>query len=129
MQITIDNADHRPIYQQVADEIKGLIARGDLGEGATLPPVRQLAADLGVNMNTIATAYGELQNEGLIAVRHGSGATVTSRRTSEENRPSPETLRKTIRAALTQMVLAGMRRAEIMSLVTDELRGLLKGAK
>src|SRR5690242_21634836 len=108
MFLSIDTADPRPIYQQVADGIKELIARGDLGEGATLPPVRQLAADLGVNMNTIAAAYGELQNEGLISIRHGSGATVTSRRTSEDNRPSPETLRKTIRAALTQMVLAGM---------------------
>jgi GntR family transcriptional regulator len=129
MQITIDNADHRPIYQQVADEIKALIARGELGEGATLPPVRQLAADLGVNMNTIATAYGELQSEGLIVVRHGSGATVTSRRTSLESRPSQDALRKSMRATLTQMVLSGMRRAEIMSMVTDELRGLLKGAK
>jgi GntR family transcriptional regulator len=129
MRITIDSADQRPIYQQVADEIKTLIARGDLGEGATLPPVRQLAADLGVNMNTIATAYGELQNEGLIVVRHGSGARVTSRRTSAESRPSREALRKSMRAALTQMMLSGMRRAEIMRLVVDELRGLLKGAK
>src|SRR5262249_21537257 len=129
MQITIDTADQRPIYQQVADEIRALIARGELGEGAALPTMRQLAADLGVNMNTIATAYGELQNEGLIAVRHGSGATVTSRRTSAESRPSREALRKSMRAALTQMVLSGMRRAEIMNLVADELRGLLKGAK
>jgi GntR family transcriptional regulator len=129
MQISIDNADQRPIYQQVADEIRALIARGELGEGAALPPMRQLAADLGVNMNTIATAYGELQKEGLIAVRHGSGATVASRRTSAESRPSEDVLRKSMRAALTQMILSGMRRAEIMSLVADELRGLLKGAK
>jgi len=126
MLITIDAEDRRPIYQQVADEIKALIARGELAEGATLPPVRQLAADLGVNLNTIATAYRELQSEGLLAVKHGSGAVVTSRQTLVTDR---EELRKPLRAALTQMALAGMRRAEILSIVTDELRGLLKGAK
>ena len=126
MLITIDTEDRRPIYRQVADEIKALIARGELAEGATLPPVRQLAADLGVNLNTIATAYRELQSEGLLAVKHGSGAVVTSRQTSAT---SQEDLRKPLRAALTQMALAGLRRAEILSIVTDELRGLLKGAK
>src|SRR5215813_4516390 len=118
--ITIDTEDRRPIYRQVAEEIKALIARGELAEGATLPPVRQLAADLGVNMNTIATAYRELQDEGLLAVRHGSGAVVASRRTSAESRPSQDDLRRSVRAALTQMVLAGMQRTEIMTLVADE---------
>lgn len=126
MLITVDAEDRRPIYQQVADEIKELIARGELAEGATLPPVRQLAADLGVNLNTIATAYRELQSEGLLTVKHGSGAVVASRQTSAANQ---EDFRKPLRAALTQMALAGMRRAEILRIVTDELRGLLKGAK
>src|SRR5208283_3897726 len=68
MLLTINTDDPRPIYQQVADGIKELIAGGKLEEGAALPPVRQLAADLGVNLNTIATAYRELQKEGLITV-------------------------------------------------------------
>jgi DNA-binding transcriptional regulator YhcF (GntR family) len=130
MRITIDQADLRPIYQQVADEIGTLITMGELRAGASLPPVRQLAADLGVNMNTIATAYRLLQEAGLVTIRHGSGAVVAApRQTKAVNRPSTEDLRRGIRAALTQLVLAGMRRAEIMSLVADELRGLLKGAK
>ncbi|HSQ24044.1 MAG TPA: GntR family transcriptional regulator, partial [Pyrinomonadaceae bacterium] len=60
MYITIDETDRRPVYRQVADEIKGLIARGALSEGMALPPVRQVADDLGVNLNTIAAAYREL---------------------------------------------------------------------
>ena len=126
MYITVDADDRRPIYQQVADGIKALIARGELREGATLPPVRQLAADLGVNLNTVATAYRELQNEGLITVRHGSGAVVASRTAAER---TEDELRTPLRTALTQLVLAGLPRAEIMSIVADELRGLLKGAK
>jgi len=124
--ITVDAGDRRPIYQQVADGIKALIARGELREGASLPPVRQLAADLGVNLNTVATAYRELQNEGLITVKHGSGAVVASRTATEQTQ---DQLRTPLRTALTQLVLAGLPRAEIMSIVADELRGLLKGAK
>lgn len=126
MHITIDDADPRPIYRQVTDEIKSLIARGELREGAALPPVRQLAADLGVNLNTIATAYRELQSEGLLTVKHGAGATVSSRRSSEA---SIEDLRKPLRSALTSLVLAGLPRVEIMNIVQGELRGLLKGAQ
>lgn len=126
MYIVIDENDRRPIYQQVVDEIKALIARGELRAGAALPPVRQVAADLGVNLNTIATAYRELQREGLINVRHGSGAVVASRTAQLK---TDDELRKPLRAALTQLVLAGMARGEIMSVVGDELRGLLKGNK
>jgi len=126
MFITIDEADARPIYVQVAEEIKALIARGELAEGAQLPPVRQLAADLGVNLNTVATAYRELQGEGLLSIRHGAGAVVSSRTARDK---SEEELRKPLRAALTGLVLAGLPRVEIMNLVQSELRALLKGAK
>ena len=128
MHITIDEADGRPIYRQIADELKALMARGELREGAPLPPVRQLAGDLGVNLNTVAIAYRELQAEGLLNVRHGAGATVAARDAGRE-RPSEGELRKPLRAALTGLVLAGLPRAEIMALVADELRALLKGAK
>lgn len=124
MYIVVDENDRRPIYQQVVDEIKSLIARGELREGAALPPVRQVAADLGVNLNTVATAYRELQREGLINIRHGAGAIVSSSTAQEK---TDDELRKPLRAALTQLVLAGLPRAEIMSVVTDELRALLKG--
>jgi GntR family transcriptional regulator len=126
MYIVVDENDRRPIYQQVVDEIKSLIARGELREGTALPPVRQVAADLGVNLNTIATAYRELQREGLIIVRHGAGAVVSSSTAQEK---TDDELRKPLRAALTQLVLAGLPRSEIMSVVTEELRGLLKGSR
>ncbi|SRR5882724_6304858 len=126
MFLTIDPDDKTPIYRQVADGIKSLIARRDLGEGAQLPPVRQLAADLGVNLNTIAAAYRELQDEGLIKVKHGSGAVVSSSTTrpAEGNGDSDEYLRRPLRAALTGLVLAGLPSQDIVSMVTAELRGL-----
>jgi GntR family transcriptional regulator len=119
--ITIDETDRRPIYRQVVDEIKGLIARRELEEGSSLPPVRQVASDLGVNLNTIAFAYRQLQKEGLIRVKHGSGAIVTSRVVI--GKPE-EQLRVQLRTALTQLALAGLKHSEIKAMVSEELSSL-----
>jgi GntR family transcriptional regulator len=121
--ITIDATDKRAIYQQVVDEIKALIAQGELPEGSSLPPVRQVAADLGVNLNTVAFAYRCLQREGLISVKHGSGAVVVSKLLAQK---AEEQLRAQLRAALTQLVLAGFTRSEITGLVVNELNTLIR---
>lgn len=126
MFLTIDTNDARSIYQQVADGVKELIARGELKEGTPLPPVRQLANDLGVNLNTIATAYRELQKEGLLAVRHGSGAVVASRTATER---SQEDLLRPLRTALTELVLSGLKPGKIIEIVTQELRAVTKGSR
>ena len=119
MFLTIDTRDSRPIYQQVADGIKELIAQGKLAEGASLPPVRQLAADLGVNLNTIATAYRQLQKDGLIVIRHGSGSVVASRTITERSRNE---LMRPLRTALTDLVLSGLSPSKIQSIVLRELK-------
>lgn len=119
MYITIDEADRRPVYRQIAEEIKTLIARGELEEGVALPPVRQIAGDLGVNLNTIAAAYRELQREGLVRVRHGAGAFVAARQPSQQ---SEAELRKALRASLTHLALAGLPRSEILTIVNEELQ-------
>ena len=119
MFLTIDTNDARPIYQQVADGIKALIAHRKLAEGAPLPPLRQLAADLGVNLNTIATAYKALQDAGLIVVKHGSGAIVASQTSTER---SEEELVRPLRAALTDLILAGLPTEKIARIVMRELK-------
>src|SRR5438309_1834063 len=110
MHITIDERDSRPLYQQLIDEIKTLIARGELAQGTSLPPVRQVASDLGVNLNTVAFAYRCLAKEGLIRVKHGSGAVVVSQIATEN---TEDRIRAQLRTALTQLVLAGLKPPEI----------------
>ena len=76
MQFQLNNASSRPIYQQIIDQIKRDIALGMLKTDEKLPTVRQLAAQLAINPNTIAKAYRQLEQEGIITTRPGSGAFV-----------------------------------------------------
>ena len=122
MYITIDETDRRPLYQQIVDEIKSLIAAGELPEGASLPPVRQVAADLGVNLNTVAFAYRELQKAGLIKVKHGAGAVVVAQVIPQA---AEERLQAKLMPALTDLILAGLTRAEVMTVVNNALNKLI----
>jgi len=76
MQIRIDNASDRPVYLQIIDQVKRDIALGRLGREERLPTVRQLAQQIAINPNTIAKAYRQLEQEGIIVTRAGAGAFV-----------------------------------------------------
>jgi GntR family transcriptional regulator len=78
MQCLIDNASERPVYQQIVDQVKRDIALGRLATAERLPTVRQLAQQLTINPNTIAKAYRQLEQEGIIVTRAGAGAFVAS---------------------------------------------------
>jgi GntR family transcriptional regulator len=78
MQIRIDNASGRAVYQQIVDQIKRDIALGRLLKDEKLPTVRQLARQLAINPNTIAKAYRQLEQEGIIVTRPGTGTFVAS---------------------------------------------------
>jgi len=72
----LDFRSHTPIYTQMVDRIKHLIASGVLEPGDQLPTVRQMAAELRVNFNTIARAYRILDEEGVISTQQGRGTYV-----------------------------------------------------
>jgi GntR family transcriptional regulator len=78
MQIRIDNASSRPVYRQIISQIKRDIALGRLIKDEKLPTVRQLAAQLTINPNTIAKAYRQLEGEGIIVTKPGSGAFIAN---------------------------------------------------
>ncbi|HUR44714.1 MAG TPA: GntR family transcriptional regulator [Candidatus Saccharimonadales bacterium] len=66
-----------PIYLQIVNQVKHLVGAGRLSSGDELPAIRVLAAQLLVNPNTVARAYLELEREGLVSKRHGSGTYVS----------------------------------------------------
>ena len=73
MQIHISTGDGVPIYLQIANQVKYLIAAGRLAAGDEIPPIRVLAQQLLINPSTVVRAYLELEREGVVQKRHGSG--------------------------------------------------------
>lgn len=86
MLLAINTADARPIYVQIMDEVRRGLVLGTLKPEDALPSVRQLAADLRVNPNTVAQAYRELEREGVVYVRRGQGTFITDASTNGTER-------------------------------------------
>jgi GntR family transcriptional regulator len=76
MQFQISVQNGAPIYQQIVEQVKLLVAGGRLKAGDDVPPIRVLAEQLRINPNTVARAYLELERAGLITMRQGFGTTV-----------------------------------------------------
>src|SRR5258707_12855932 len=76
MQIHISSTDGVPIYIQIVNQVKHLVAAGRLAPGEELLPIRVLAERLVVNPNTVARAYLELERAGIVSKRHGAGTYV-----------------------------------------------------
>src|SRR6267154_354702 len=73
----VDRSDPTDLHEQVAGQIRRAIADGEAKPGQRLPPAKDLAAELGVNTNTVLRALRELRHEGLLEFRRGRGITVS----------------------------------------------------
>jgi GntR family transcriptional regulator len=110
----LDFRGHNPIYLQLVDRIKHLVATGILNPGDQLPTVRKMAAELSVNFNTIARAYRILDEEGVLSTQRGRGTYVLRPMLPEQAAP----LR---RAALERMTKSFLERAHHLGFSPDEI--------
>lgn len=117
MQIHITTADGVPIYQQIVNQVKYLVASGRLAPGDEMPPIRVLAERLIVNPNTVARAYRELEAAGVVEKRRTAGTYV-----SEQGSPLARKERVKI---LTERVDALLAEARQMDVSFEELVKLL----
>jgi len=129
MFVRIDTSAKKPIYLQICDQIKTAIASGDLMPGVVLPTVRQLAGDLGINFNTVAIAYRELEEQGLVRIRHGSGVEVCADRKRVKSKAADADLRARLREVLTELRLAGKTMGEVWEWLTEDVDALWGEAK
>jgi len=123
MLISVDLGDQTPIYKQLIASIKELTNRAELRPGDRLPTVRQLAQDLGVNLNTVARAYRELANQGILSVRQGRGASVVSAR-GRYGAAEQENLRKRLKRLVNEAVSVGVGSQELHAMIDAELHRL-----
>lgn len=79
MDIIISNASEKPIYEQIASQVKNLIMTGQLAEGEALPSMRLLAKELRISVITTKRAYEELERDGFIETAPGRGSFVSKK--------------------------------------------------
>jgi GntR family transcriptional regulator len=117
--ISIDLTDGVPIYRQILNQVKYLVASGLLQPGEELPPIRTLALQLKVTPNTIVKAYGELEAAGVIHKRRGSGTFVS------EARPQHVAIRER-RRVIEQRIDALLVEAHQLSFTTDDILRMVR---
>ena len=119
MDITINLADGVPIYRQIFNQVKYLVASGLLLPGEELPPIRTLALQLKVTPNTIVKAYGELERSGVIQKRHGSGTFVSDARPQMAQRDRRRLIEQRIDALLTEAHQLNFTTADIVRMLRE----------
>src|SRR5580765_3420997 len=118
MQLHIATGDGVPIYLQIANQVKHLVASQRLGPGDEIPPIRVLAQQLLVNPNTVARAYLELERDGVVVKRHGSGTYIS-------DKGSPLARKERLRI-LTDRVDALLAEARHLEVAPEDLMKLVK---
>lgn len=102
MDIIIDLTDGVPIYRQIINQIKYLVASGLLLPGEELPPIRTLALQLKVTPNTIVKAYDELETSGVVHKRRGAGTYISEGRQQMARRERRRIIEQRIDALLAE---------------------------
>lgn len=119
--LTVVTDDPTPPYEQLRRQLTDMIRYGVLRPGDRVPPVRQLAADLGLAAGTVARAYRELESAGMVITRRGGGTRVAARPVSEPGQA--EVLRDRAAAFIREARLLGANDDQITAAVARALRG------
>ena len=118
MLIAIDEKDSRPIYLQIVSQVKEQVQRGELKAGDELPPVRELAESLGINLHTVRGAYLRLRDQGVIDLRLGRRARIARPRTAQASVGDIDNvLGGQVRDLLSDAFLLGLAADDIHALV------------
>lgn len=122
--LQLDFGDRRPLYEQIKDKLKNLIISGVLKENERIPSVRELAASLAINPNTIQKAYKDLESEGYIYSQKAKGSFV-SPRLDAANEADIKALSESLTSIVTELKFLGIGIDEL----TDKINRIYKEGK
>lgn len=114
VQINEDSAE--PLYRQVENQLRSLIIGGTLQEGLLLPSIREFAADLKCSVITIRRVYQDLENEGLLRTKQGTGTFVMKVEQGQRTQMSEESVRKIMAEAIQKSAALGWDQAQLEQL-------------
>lgn len=129
MFLQIDAHNGLAVYDQIVRQVKFAVADGALTAGELVPSVRELARELAINPNTVARAYRQLQDDGVIETVRGTGLAVAdgARRQCQSERT--KLIRARLRLVLEEAALSGLDQQEIEQLVRTESAAIRRNNK
>ena len=117
MRVVISNSSEAPLYQQIKEQIKDAILKGEFAEGDALPSIRAFANDLKVSVLTIRRVYDELEGEGFVTSQVGIGTFVST--------GNVELLRDSKRRLVEKKMLDMIQTAKSLGISKDELNAMM----
>jgi GntR family transcriptional regulator len=120
MRIKLDFRSNEPIYVQIAEQIRQMVASGELKKGDQLPTVRQLATELRVNFNTVARSYRLLDESGLISTQQGRGTFIWEK-------PSEDTLQRLRQHGLERLTANYLFQMSQLGFTPEEVQQTVEG--
>jgi GntR family transcriptional regulator len=121
MNFRVNPTSSQALYVQLAQQIRHAVDTGVLQPGDALPGIRTLAEQLVVSPNTVVKAYSELEHEGVLEMRHGSGAFVSGRRTTKSKSDRVRQAQERVRTLVARLQDDGFSGDEIQRLFEAEL--------
>ena len=128
MDIILNVTDGVPIYRQIVNQVKYLVASGLLLPGEELPPIRTLALQLKVTPNTIVKAYDELEGSGIVHKRRGSGTFVSEGRQQLALRERRRIIEQRIDVLLAEAHQLNFTADDILRMVRERKAAMNPGA-
>ncbi len=119
MLITVDLSNPKPVYLQITDAVRRAIALGSLQPGDRLPTIREMAVQTRVNRNTVSRAYLELEHQGLVRARQGSGVYVTDDGAERERSIRRDALRNQVRDLVVDAQLSNTSTKQLLQMVRE----------
>ena len=124
MQLHLNPREGVPIYRQIVNQVKYLVAAGRLAPGEELPPIRSLAEQLVINPNTVARAYRELEHAGVVSKRHGSGTYVSENGSPLKKSARRQILNERADALAAEAAHLGVELEELLEIVSERHEAL-----
>lgn len=124
LHLQIDERSGVPVYRQMMDQMKYYVAGGTLRPGDQLPSIRELASALTVNPTTVVKAYTELERDGVIEMRHGKGAFVSTKARAITRLEQEQTLRRSAKQLAVEATQLQVAPPKVITVVREELNAV-----
>ena len=121
MFVHVDVRNGLAVYDQIVRQVKFAVADGALRTGDLVPSVRELARELAINPNTVARAYRQLQDDGIVEPVRGTGLTIAAAARRQCQSERTKLIRSRLRMVLEEALHSGLDEQEIEGLMRDEL--------